>query len=363
MIFSPLTVGNAKLQHRIVMAPMTRFRANVQHVPTDLTVKYYAQRASVPSTLIISEAAFIAPQAGGYADVPGIWSDEQVAAWRKVTGVVHAKGSFIYLQLWALGRAADPAQLVLEDPSSLVSLGNVKIEGQDLAPHSSTVDEIKEYVQFYATAASNAVHKAGFDGVEIHNANGYLPDQFLQDVSNNRTDEYGGSIENRARFGLEVIDAVTKAVGEKAVGIRFSPWSEFQDMGMKDPIPTFSYMIETIRDRYPDFGYIHLVEPRIYGAVDIEIKQGQTNEVFRKLWGSKVYLTAGGYKEDALKAAETDNTLVVFGRYFISNPDLVLRLKEDISLAMYDRNTSYAHTVPEGYIDWLFANETKGTVV
>ena len=155
----------------------------------------------------------------------------------QVTDAVHAKGSFIYLQLWALGRAADPAQLVLEDPSfkcissgniQLVSLGNVKIEGQDLAPHSLTVDEIKEYVQFYATAASNAVHKAGFDGVEIHNANGYLPDQFLQDVSNNRTDEYGGSIENRARFGLEVIDAVTKAVGEKIVGIRFSPWSEFQ---------------------------------------------------------------------------------------------------------------------------------------
>lgn len=274
----------------------------------------------------------------------------------QVTDAVHAKGSFIYLQLWALGRAADPAQLVLEDPSfkcissgniQLVSLGNVKIEGQDLAPHSLTVDEIKEYVQFYATAASNAVHKAGFDGVEIHNANGYLPDQFLQDVSNNRTDEYGGSIENRARFGLEVIDAVTKAVGEKIVGIRFSPWSEFQgqsfalgigrrclcslrhnlDMGMKDPIPTFSYMIETIRDRYPDFGYIHLVEPRIYGAVDIEIKQGQTNEVFRKLWGSKVYLTAGGYKkEDALKAAETDNTLVVFGRYFISNVGLPIML-------------------------------------
>ena len=155
----------------------------------------------------------------------------------QVTDAVHAKGSFIYLQLWALGHAADPAQLVLEDPSfkcissgniQLVSLGNVKIEGQDLAPHSLTVDEIKEYVQFYATAASNAVHKAGFDGVEIHNANGYLPDQFLQDVSNNRTDEYGGSIENRARFGLEVIDAVTKAVGEKIVGIRFSPWSEFQ---------------------------------------------------------------------------------------------------------------------------------------
>ena len=266
----------------------------------------------------------------------------------QVTDAIHAKGSFIYIQLWALGRAADPAQLVLEDPSfQAVSSGNIRMGGREAAPRPLTVDEIKEYVQFYATAASNAVHKAGFDGVEIHNANGYLPDQFLQDVSNNRTDQYGSSIENRARFGLEVIDAVTKAVGEKIVGIRFSPWSEFQgqsfalgigrrclcslrhnlDMGMKDPIPTFSYMIETIRDRYPDFGYIHVVEPRIYAAVDIEVKQGQTNEVFRKLWGSKVYLTAGGYKkEDALKAAETDNTLVVFGRYFISNVGLPIIL-------------------------------------
>ncbi|ETW78409.1 hypothetical protein HETIRDRAFT_446181 [Heterobasidion irregulare TC 32-1] len=363
-LFQPLTVGNLVLQHRVVMAPLTRFRANAQHIHTDIAVKYYTQRASIPGTLIISEATFIAPQAGGYANVPGIWSDEQIASWKKVTDAIHAKGSFIYIQLWALGRAADPAQLVLEDSSfQAVSSGNIRMGGREAAPRPLTVDEIKEYVQFYATAASNAVHKAGFDGVEIHNANGYLPDQFLQDVSNNRTDEYGGSIENRARFGLEVIDAVTKAVGEKIVGIRFSPWSEFQDMGMKDPIPTFSHMIETIRDRYPDFGYIHLVEPRINAAVDIEVKQGQTNEVFRKLWGSKVYLTAGGYKkEDALKAAETDNTLVVFGRYFISNPDLVLRLKEDIPLTMYDRNAFYAHTVPEGYIDWPFANEMEAAV-
>ena len=146
-----------------------------------------------------------------------------------MTDAVYAKGSFIYIQLWALGRAADSAQLVLENPSfQPVSSGNVRMGGRDAAPRPLTVDEIKEYVQFYATAASNAVHKAGFDGVEIHNANGYLPDQFLQDVSNNRTDEYGGSIKNRARFGLEIIDAVTKAVGEKIVGIRFSPWSEFQ---------------------------------------------------------------------------------------------------------------------------------------
>ena len=258
-----------------------------------------------------------------------------------MTDAVHAKGSFIYIQLWALGRAAYPAQLASEDPSfPYVSAGNIRLEGRDVTPRALTVEEIKQYVQLYATAASNAVHKAGFDGVEIHNGNGYLPDQFLQDVSNNRTDNYGGSIENRARFGLEVIDAITKAVGEKVVGIRLSPWGTYQgesflmnlrthfscslrpdlDMGMKDPIPTFSHYITAIRDRHPDFGYIHLVEPRVDGGSDIEVPQGQTNEVFRKLWGSRAYLSAGGYtREDAFKVAEAQDALIAFGRYFISN--------------------------------------------
>lgn len=158
----------------------------------------------------------------------------------QVTAAVHAKGSFIYLQLWALGRAADPAQLVREDPSfSVVSSGDIPANSDAPAPRPLTVEEIKEYVQLFATAASNAVHKAGFDGVEIHSANGYLPDQFLQDVWNNRTDEYGGSIENRTRFSLEIVDAVTKAVGEKATGIRFSPWGSIRQSQSPyhDPLP------------------------------------------------------------------------------------------------------------------------------
>ena len=245
------------------------------------------------------------------------------------------------MQLWALGRAANPAHLASEGPSfPYVSAGNIRLEGRDVTPRALTVEEIKQYVQLYATAASNAVHKAGFDGVEIHNGNGYLPDQFLQDVSNNRTDNYGGSIENRARFGLEVIDAITKAVGEKVVGIRLSPWGTYQgesflmnlrthfscslrpdlDMGMKDPIPTFSHYITAIRDRHPDFGYIHLVEARVNGVLDVEVPEGQTNEVFRKLWGSRAYLSAGGYtRGDAFKAAEAQDALIVFGRDFISN--------------------------------------------
>lgn len=358
-LFQPISVGNVELQHRVVMAPLTRFRADDQHVPTDLAVKYYAQRASVPGTLIISEATFIAAKAGGYDQVPGIWSEEQISAWKKVTDAVHAEGSFIYMQLWALGRAADSALLSRDNASfPVISASDIPLTGRDQPPRPLSIEDIKEYTQLYATAASNAVNKAGFDGVEIHGANGYLPDQFLQDVSNNRTDEYGGSIENRARFVLEVIDAIVQAVGEKAVGIRFSPWGKFQDMGMKDPIPTFSHIIAAIRDRYPNFSYIHLVEPRISGPMDIIPEEGQTNEVFRKLWSPRPYLTAGGYtKDEAVTVAEEQDAIVVFGRMFISNPDLPLRLQKGIALTPYEREAFYTNTAA-GYVDWPFADES-----
>lgn len=286
-LFQPVQLGDiGLLGHRIVMAPLTRYRANSAHVHTDdLALPYYTQRASVPGTLLVSEGTFIAPRAGGFANVPGIWSDEQCAAWKKVctsettirglisytllcynltepdfstsqvTDSVHSKGSFIVVQLWAIGRTANPSQLISEDPSfadAYISSGDVQLTGQPIPPRPLTLPEIKEYVGWYAKAAENAVKKAGFDGVEIHGAHGYLVDQFLQDRTNNRTDEYvicvpcvsikrasgriaykgtyryGGSVENRSRFGLEVIDAVTKAVGPGKVGIRLSPWSNFQ---------------------------------------------------------------------------------------------------------------------------------------
>ncbi|ETW79286.1 hypothetical protein HETIRDRAFT_453737 [Heterobasidion irregulare TC 32-1] len=362
-LFHPIRVGNINLQHRIVLAPLTRCRANAEHVHGDYAVDYYSQRASVPGTLLITEATFIAPQAGGNTNVPGIWSDEQVEAWKKVTDAVHVKGSFIYLQLWALGRAADPTILAEEDPSfPYVSSGNIQMTGAPYPPRPLTIAEVKEYVQLYATAASNAVHRAGFDGVEIHNGNGYLPDQFLQDTANNRTDEYGGSIENRARFSLEVVDAVAKAVGEKVVGIRFSPWAPFQDMRMADPIPTFSHLITAIRDRHPEFGYVHLVEPRISGDGDSHVGHPhdlESNDIFRALWGPRPYLTAGGYnRSSAIKVAEEKGGLIVFGRHFLANPDLPLRLRKDLPLTPYHRETFYhPRNSPIGYTDYPFTKE------
>ncbi|TFY83759.1 hypothetical protein EWM64_g261 [Hericium alpestre] len=357
-LFQPFQLGDITLQNRVVMAPLTRLRADDEHVHGDLAVEYYAQRASVPGTLLITEATFIAQRAAGYDNVPGIWTDAQIAGWKKVTDAVHARGSFIYMQLWAIGRAAyrDVLRREYNDPSyELDGAGDIPITGAP-KPRPITRDEIKEYVQLYATAASNAVHRANFDGVEIHNANGYLLDQFLQDVSNNRTDEYGGSIENRARFSLDVIEAVTKAVGQERVGIRFSPWGTFQDMRMKDPRPTFSYLVTRLRDDYPEFAYIHVTEPRVTAASDREPEEGESNDFLREIWGSRAYLSAGGYTRDlAIKDADEKNELIVFGRYFISNPDLPLRLKEDIPFTPYNHDTFYLPKNPIGYTDYPFA--------
>ncbi|KAA1472714.1 NADH:flavin oxidoreductase/NADH oxidase [Dentipellis sp. KUC8613] len=362
-LFQPYKLGDLQLAHRVVMAPLTRYRADDAHVHGDLAVEYYSQRASTPGTLLITEATFIAPQAGGADNVPGVWSDAQIAGWKRVTDAVHAKGSFIYLQLWALGRAADPSQLKRENPAyDLVSASDVPMAGGG-TPRPLTQAEIKEYVQLYATAADNAVHKAGFDGVEIHNANGYLLDQFIQDETNKRTDEYGGSVEGRARFTLEVAETVSKAVGQKRTGIRFSPWSTFQDMGMKDPKPTFAYVTTQIRDRLPEFAYIHVVEPVIKGDSDAAsgVSAQESNQFLRDIWPrDRAFLTAGGYKrQNGIEAAEKWDALVVFGRNFLANPDFPLRLQKDLQLNKYNRETFYIHKSPVGYIDYPFFEGLK----
>ncbi|KAG8691674.1 hypothetical protein FRC08_010112 [Ceratobasidium sp. 394] len=364
-LFQPLQVGDITLQHRVVMAPLTRYRADKQHVHGDLAVQYYAQRAEVPGTLLITEATFIAAEAGGYNNVPGIWSDAQIAAWKKVVDAVHANGSFIYLQLWALGRAAKPEVLKAEGDYPYVSSSPTLLDEKQGVPQELSKDDIKRYVSLYSQAAKNAVFGAGFDGVEIHSANGYLLDQFLQNNCNTRTDEYGGSPENRARMVLEVAEAVTAAVGAKRTGIRFSPWGTFQGMRMKNPIPTFSYVLEQLVQRYPDLAYVHFVEPagnfgpavsRAYedGAVPVP----ETNDFARAIWGPRIFLSAGGYDaESALKAADNmKNAGIVFGRYFISNPDLPKRLQTGAALAKFDTKTFYSSGAT-GYTDYPRAQE------
>ena len=239
----------------------------------------------------------------------------------QVVDAVHANGSYIYLQLWAFGRTTDVELLKSEDPSfELVGPSAIPMSPSDPTPRPLTVEEIKTYVQWHATAADKAVNGAGFDGVELHFANGYLPDQFLQDVSNQRTDEYGGSIENRARFPLEIIKAVSNAVGEDRVGFRISPWNTWQGMKMEDPKPTFAYFVSQAKERFPNLAYLHAIEPRVSGIEDRDSHDSESNEFLRKIWGDKVFIAAGGYTPKA--AAETVSTLgglVAFGRHYIAN--------------------------------------------
>ncbi|EIN05623.1 NADH:flavin oxidoreductase/NADH oxidase [Punctularia strigosozonata HHB-11173 SS5] len=347
-LFQPHKLGSLNLAHRVVLAPLTRFRADKDHIRGELAKTYYEQRASVPGTLLITEATFIAAKAGGYDHVPGIWSEAQIAGWKRVVEAVHAKGSYIFLQLWALGRATD-----------VVSASDVPINGSKSIPRPLTVPEIKEYVQLYATAARNAVHGAAFDGVEIHGANGYLIDQFIQDTSNKRTDKYGGSIENRSRFALEVVNAVIEAVGASRTGIRLSPWSPFQDMRMADPVPQFSQLTCAIRDLHPDMAYLHVVEPRTSGSDDCESHHhDESNDFARDIWrgNGRALISAGGYnREKAIAVAEEKGDLVAFGRTFISNPDLPLRLINNIPLTPYNRDVFYLPENPMGYVDYTFA--------
>ncbi|KAK7685002.1 hypothetical protein QCA50_011837 [Cerrena zonata] len=356
-LFQPTKIGDLKLEHRVVLAPLTRFRGTAEHVHTDLGVEHYRQRASSPGTLLITEGTFITGKAGGYAHVPSIETDEQLAAWKKVTDAVHEKKSFIFAQLWALGRTADPKVLESEG-FELVGPSDIPAAGKS-TPRPLTTEEVKEYVQFYAKAADNAVHRAGFDGIELHSANGYLLNQFLHETVNNRTDEYGGSIENRVRFVLEVLEASVKAVGASKVGIRFSPWEFFNDIRINDPIPLYTHLVTRIREQFPDLAYIHVTEPRVSGDTPRDPK-GESNDFIRAIWSPRPLISAGGYGRDlAIEWADTKGDIIAFGRHFIANPDLPRRLKENIPLNAYDRSTFYSPLSPKGYIDYPFADESK----
>ncbi|KAJ6541576.1 FMN-linked oxidoreductase [Mycena capillaripes] len=357
-LFQPLQVGDIQLAHRVVLAPTTRFRADDNHTPFPHVAEYYEQRASTPGSLLISEATLIALRAGAAKHAPGIWSDEQIAAWKKITDRVHAKGCFMYLQLWAMGRAFDNYDKFEDAGIPHVSASDVAMTGET-KPRPLTVEEIKEYTELYAQAASNAVHKAGFDGVEIHGANGYLIDQFLHDRSNIRTDAYGGSIENRARFALEMTEAVVKAVGQKKTAFRVSLWGTWQGTRNGEPKPTYAYLVKQLRDRYPDLAYFHVVEPRVDGSETLEtIKAGHSNDFIREIWGKKPLISAGGYtRETALAVAEEKGDLVAFARPYIANPDLPYRLLHGVALAVGLRPLYYApgSVDPKGYTDYPFA--------
>ncbi|KAF5681211.1 NADPH2 dehydrogenase [Fusarium denticulatum] len=357
-LFTPVKVGKVELQHRVVLAPLTRRRADeTTAVPAPYAAEYYAQRAS-SGGLLISEGTFIAHEAGGMSRVPGLYSQEQIAAWKRITDAVHAKGGFIFCQLWALGRVANP-KIVPHVWSAGSVPFDVKDTGSAEPPAKFTVmteSDIDRFVGHYRQAALNAI-EAGFDGVEIHGANGYLIDQFLQTNSNNRTDSYGGTLENRFRFPLKVLNAVCEAIGPDRVGIRMSPFSRFQGMRETEPMAVFAPWAEAIIKAQPSLAFIHAVEPRIAGGSDSPDKILEKNEdlaPIRKIVGSSQikFIVAGGYTPDTavMHAAQTDD-LVAFGRFFIPNPDLPARIQNGWPLTKYDRSLFYTPD-EHGYTDY-----------
>ncbi|KAI3301198.1 hypothetical protein N7455_001695 [Penicillium solitum] len=357
-LFEPLNIVHKDLKHRIVMAPLTRFRASDDHIQLPMTVEYYSQRASVPGTLIITEATIISPSHGGVPNAPGIWNDAQIEAWKKVVDAVHARGCFINCQLWAPGRAADKATLLKEAGHGLLSASPVSLTDCACQPQAMSESQIQDAVQDYAQAARNAM-KAGFDGVEIHGANGYLLDQFLQNTSNQREDAYGGSVENRARFPLAVAEGVVRAIGPDKIGYRISPWSSFQGMRMGHPIPQFSYLVENLKTL--KLGYLHVIESRVHNNVDVEKTEGI--EFALDIWGkTSPVLVAGGFTPKSAKYAvdqeyPNNDIGVVFGRSFLANPDLPFRIEHDLDLTKYDRSSFYAPKQAEGYTDYPFSKE------
>jgi len=377
LLFKPLKFGALSLEHRVMMAPLTRMRAPMESdgvfVPGDINVEYYAQRAS-RGGFQLTEACPISRLAAGYPGVPGIFTKSQIAGWKRVTDAIHAKGGSIFCQLWHVGRATVPSLL---DGNDCMSSSDIPIEGRALdgseygatPPKSMTVDEIEGVTKEYASAAKRALD-AGFDGVEIHGANGYLLDQFLHDNVNVRTDAYGGSIEKRARLPLEVIKAVTNAIGADRVGIRLSPYNYFQDTRDSNPNDHWAYVCEQIaalptKERPI---YVHMVEPRFDEVLDESAKiSALAGEKASKpslmpfrniLRRSDIkFIAAGNYDADnclpKIEAGETD--AVIFGRHFIANPDLPKRLAEGLPLNKYDRTTFYSADPPEkGYTDYPF---------
>ncbi|PYI10979.1 FMN-linked oxidoreductase [Aspergillus sclerotiicarbonarius CBS 121057] len=351
-LFDALKVGRMSLQHRMALAPMTRTRASASHVPLPSVKEYYAQRAAVPGTLLVTEATVISPRHGGYPNVPGIYNEEQLDAWREVTAGVHAQGSFIYLQLWALGRAANPG-LLQQQNLDLLSSSAVPMKSafsdEMHQPRAMTEAEIHGTIQDFATAAQNAI-RAGFDGVEIHGANGYLVDQFIQDVSNRRTDSWGGDIPKRSRFAVEVTRAVVDAVGNDRTAIRLSPWSKYQGMGMADPVPQFSDLAQRLADFR--LAYLHACESD--GAESLDW-------LMEAYGNASPVVVAGSYSgETARQALEQQyrnrDVVVAFGRPFVSNPDLPFRVKNKIPFAPLDPKSLYAQA-SEGYTDYKYSDE------
>lgn len=355
-LLQPYKNKNLNLANRIIMAPMTRSRAdNEAHKPTDnLHGLYYEQRAS--AGLIITEGSQVSKKAVGYINTPGIYSDEQVEGWKKVTKRVHKEGGKIFIQLWHVGRMSHPD---FHDGDLPLSASDINADAKSytpdgfkdtVSPKAMTKSDIEETINDFKNAAKNAID-AGFDGVEIHSSNGYLFHQFFNGTSNHRTDEYGGSIENRARFFFEILDAMKEVIPEKKIGARFNP-SLDGIFGMtmdEETIPTFEYIIKKLNNY--NLAYIHLSEP-FNDVSDIPYAVTEIAKHFRPLYNGTLMINAGFTQEKGNKVInDGDADLVSFGKLYVSNPDLVERFENDVELAEWDEDTFYT-TGKKGYTDY-----------
>ncbi len=359
-LFSPFNLGTIRLSHRVVMPPLTRMRAGpIDRVPSPLAATYYAQRAT-DRGLIIAEATQISQQGQGYPQTPGIYTHEQVAGWQKVTHAVKEKGGVFFLQLWHVGRIShssfQPGSALPVAPSAILPVGSAFTSNWKRVPYDTPraleTDEIALLVSDYRSAAENA-KKAGFDGIEIHAANGYLLDQFLEDKTNHRHDRYGGSVQNRARLLFEVLDAVAEVWPLDRIGVRLSPFGENGDIADSDPKALFGFVIEKLAAR--GIAYLHLIEPRSRAGLVETINEQAPQSVaamFRPLFPGPL-IVSGGFTADSAEHVLVNGSadLVAFGRTFIANPDLPKRLTLRAPLNPYDRATFYGGG-ERGYVDY-----------
>jgi len=362
-LFRPLALGTTELAHRIVMAPLTRLRADRNgDLPTAMMAEYYGQRAS-PGGLIISEATAIAVTGRGYLGAPGIYSDAQVDAWKRVTDAVHAKGGHIFLQLWHVGRVSHVDMTGGQAPvapSAIAFEGAAFTANGWVSPSPARAletDEIPGIVEAFREGAQRAM-AAGFDGVEIHGANGYLLDQFLHDGSNRRGDAYGGPVANRARLLLEVTEAAIAVWGCERVGVRLSPSGKFLSMSDSDPEGTFAYVAGEL-DKL-GVAYLHLIEPRVNGSELVAEGLAPVESARLRRHFNGVIIAAGGFEPGDAQAAVArgDADLIAFGRHFIANPDLPQRIARGLPLNAYDRETFYGGD-QRGYTDYPFHQEQQ----
>jgi N-ethylmaleimide reductase len=364
-LFSPFRIGGIQLSHRVVMAPLTRLRSNPDDSPSDMMIRHYCQRVS-EGGLIIIESAAVSPYGRGYLGAPGIYADHHIAGFKKIADTVHTQGGRVFLQLYHSGRTShvslQPDGGWPVAPSVLPYHG-VAFTTEGFVPVSPMreleIEEIPGIIEAYRQAAKRCL-EAGLDGVELHSANGYLLDQFLQDGSNKRTDAYGGSIPNRARFMLEVTEALVSVWGRDRVGVRIGPSGSFNEMSDTNPEALFGYVAEQL-NRF-GLAYLHVIEPRIKGDVDRENAENDApvaSAQLRKIFRGPV-LAAGGFTRESVEAIlqRGDADLVAFGRSFAANPDLPKRLKYNLPLNAYDRSAFWGGT-ERGYNDYPFY-EGKG---